>query len=251
MSPSRTLRVPVAGDAQGREFEGPLDVLLHLIERRELDITTISLALVADQYLALLREADNVDPDALAEFIAVGAKLLLIKSIALLPRREQERQLQSDDLEDPTDLTERLRLYEAFRRSAGALRARQEAPLRSFPRVAPPPPPRATLAPGAYAPRDLQAAMRRVVARALRTMPREELPRAAVSVPEMMALLRERLGGGERLSFFALLAGRPRATIVATFLAILELLRLGEIAATQGERFADVTIEAARPGPHP
>ena len=67
-------------------FEGPLDLLLHLIEQQELDITVISLAQVTDQYLAYLRIVQEVHPDDLADFVVVAAPLLLIKSRALLPQ---------------------------------------------------------------------------------------------------------------------------------------------------------------------
>ena len=67
-------------------FEGPLDLLLHLVEREELDITTVALAQVTDQYLAYLTELERRQASELAEFLVVAAKLLLIKSRALLPR---------------------------------------------------------------------------------------------------------------------------------------------------------------------
>jgi hypothetical protein len=77
-------------------FEGPLDLLLHLIERDDLDITAVSLVAVTDQYLTALRSGEKFDPQALAEFVAVGAKLIYLKSRALLPRPPQE----DDGLED-------------------------------------------------------------------------------------------------------------------------------------------------------
>src|SRR3990170_5296260 len=77
-NPAFQLQLPV--------FEGPLDLLLYLIEREELDITAVSLAQVTDQYLSYLHSGERIDADALAEFIAVGARLLYIKSRALLPR---------------------------------------------------------------------------------------------------------------------------------------------------------------------
>src|SRR5262245_45766597 len=67
-------------------FEGPLDLLLHLIEREELDITSVALVTVADQYMKMIRESEQLNVDALADFVWIGARLLLIKSRALLPR---------------------------------------------------------------------------------------------------------------------------------------------------------------------
>ncbi len=73
-------------------FEGPLDLLLHLIESQELDITTVSLLEVTDQYLAALRSGESLDLRALADFVAIGARLLFLKSRALLPRTEEEQE---------------------------------------------------------------------------------------------------------------------------------------------------------------
>ncbi|HUE76225.1 MAG TPA: segregation/condensation protein A [Chloroflexota bacterium] len=226
-------------------FEGPLGLLLHLIERRELDVTTISLALVADQYLACIRTAEGIDPDLLVEFIDVGAKLLLIKSVALLPAPEIAGKFAQAEIDDPTDLTERLRLYEAVRGVADDLRVREESDLHSFARSVPPPTPPATLAPGMHAPGDLTVALRRVLERILRTVPEQEIPRSEISVPDRIQYLRRELSSGARSSFFGLLRGGSRALVVATFLAVLELLRLGELRAEQSERFDDVTLSAA------
>ena len=78
-------------------FEGPLDLLLHLIEREDFDITAVSLVQVTDQYVAALRSGDSIDLRALADFVAVGAKLLFLKSRALLPRTPG--QIEEDDRE--------------------------------------------------------------------------------------------------------------------------------------------------------
>ncbi|RLC38634.1 chromosome segregation protein ScpA, partial [Candidatus Falkowbacteria bacterium] len=67
------------------KFEGPLSLLLKLIEREEMDITDISLARVAEDYVAYIREVENINPEEMADFLVVAAKLLLIKSKALLP----------------------------------------------------------------------------------------------------------------------------------------------------------------------
>ena len=86
-------------------FEGPLDLLLHLIEREELDVTAVSLLAVTEQYLAHLRAADSIDLGQLADFIGIGARLLLLKSRALLPREpgeEVETSVDNDDTACPT-----------------------------------------------------------------------------------------------------------------------------------------------------
>lgn len=224
-------------------FDGPLDLLLQLIERRELDITTVSLAHVADVYLSHVRALQSIDPYGLAEFIAVAAKLLLIKSTVLLPR--PERGPDAEELDDPTDLTERLREYQLIRQAASALKEREEQGLRSYGRLAPlrPPPPQPRREAGA--PNDLLRAFQRL-AKELARRPREEtVEREQFSITDRIELFRRRCGAGERISLLELLARAGRAEAVATFLALLELLRLGEVDARQDGLFGDIVVMGA------
>src|SRR5687768_395314 len=103
-------------------FEGPLDLLLHLIERDDLDITAVSLVQVTDQYIAALRAGDQLDLRALADFVAVGAKLLFLKSRALLPRSAEDASADIEAEELATDLTAQLEEYRAFKNAASYLR---------------------------------------------------------------------------------------------------------------------------------
>ena len=109
-------------------FEGSLDLLLHLIESEDLDITAVSLIQVTDQYLAALRAADQIDLRALADFVAVGAKLIYLKSRALLPRTAAERAADEEEVEAiAVDLTAQLEEYRQYKQSAGFLRELEEA----------------------------------------------------------------------------------------------------------------------------
>src|SRR5581483_5636496 len=122
-------------------FEGALDLLLHLIESEDLDITAVSLVQVTDQYLAALRAADQIDLRAMADFIVVGAKLVFLKSRALLPRSPE--QMTADDMESDLiafDLTAQLEEYRNFKAAAGYLHELEEDGHRSFIRTAAPPP---------------------------------------------------------------------------------------------------------------
>jgi segregation and condensation protein A len=224
-------------------FDGPLDLLLLLIERRELDITTVSLAQIADLYLSHVRSLAEIDPYDLAEFIAVAAKLLFIKSTVLLPRPPRPEEV--DPVEDPTDLTARLREYQAIKQAAGALREREEAGLRSYPRLAPLAPPPAPPRRDAGVAADLVKAFERLARLAIQRVPEATVTREPYSISEKMAALRERTGRGEWLSFLALLSTGSRGEVVATFLAVLELFRLGEIDARQDDRFGNIRIGPA------
>jgi segregation and condensation protein A len=231
-------------------FEGPLDLLLQLIERHQLDITTVSLALVTDQYLEHLRTGKGVDPEQLSEFIAVAAKLLLIKSAALLPRPTPIKP--EEPPVDPTDLTERLRLYEAVRKGAAYLRQREEADLRSYPH--PPPknaldlvaqPVAAAPAGPVQPPSSLAAALLRVLRQA--RPPTAELPREVWTVAEAIVWLRDLVGGMRRATFGRLTVGLDRERVVAAFLALLELHRLGRVRAGQAEPFGEIDLAQGDP----
>ena len=117
-------------------YEGPLDLLLSLIERAELNITAISLATVTDQYLSYLHGLEQMKPDEISSFLVIAAKLVQIKSEALLPRPIEREPGE----EDPgVELVELLILYKRYKEIAGWLMERQENNLRTYLRVAPPP----------------------------------------------------------------------------------------------------------------
>jgi segregation and condensation protein A len=224
-------------------FDGPLDLLLHLIERHELDITAVSLAQVADTYLTHVRSLQSIDAYGLAEFIAVAAKLLLIKSTALLPRPERDDN--PDELDDPTDLTERLREYQLFRRAASALQEREERGLRSYGRLVSLAPPVPRPRHDAGSPDHLLLALRRLADEIARRPKEEVVEREIFSIGEKIERIRESCRAGTSVSLLGLLTGVGRAEAVAVFLALLELLRLGEISAVQETLFGDVVIVGA------
>ena len=109
-------------------YEGPLDLLLSLIERAELDITTVSLASVTDQYLEHLRNVDQQKPDEISSFLVIATKLVQIKSEALLPRPPEREPGE----EDPGEaLVEQLKLYKRYKEIAVWMEERQTKNLRT------------------------------------------------------------------------------------------------------------------------
>jgi len=223
------------------QFDGPLDLLLQLIERNKLDITHVSLAAVADQYLDYLRSSAQVDTDELAEFVVVGARLLLIKSRALLPRNDEA----DVDDEAAVDLTRRLRAYDAFRRAADALRAREETGERSYPRLLPPAPesaPPQIIGPGETTLPMLQVAYQQALTRRPPSAPHGTLVREVWTMRSAWRWLWDALGGGQR-SFQTMVAGFRRPRLVATFLALLESSRLGLLRTEQAEAYAEIRVE--------
>lgn len=234
-APEFALRLPA--------FEGPLDLLLHLIERRELDVTAVSLLEVTEQYLAHLRAGDRIDVARLAEFIAIGARLLLLKSRALLPRPPEEED--GAEEEDAEALVAALREYKRYRDIAGELRSRGDAG-RSYRREAPPPerPPGSGL--DGVEVEALAAVFRGVLERfaAEQASQAPPVPRERVRLRERIELLVARLEEERRLSFRRLLEGsRSRLQVVVDFLAVLELIKAGFVEATQSVPFGDIELE--------
>ena len=228
-------------------FEGPLDLLLQLIQRRDLDITAVSLAAVADQYLAAVHADDTLDAPALAEFVSIGARLLELKSRALLP---EERPADGDDAppdDDPAhELVTMLREYQRFREAAELLGERAAAGLRSWPRGAPPP----AAPPGDALDGVTLDALRAVMVEVLARLPDEPpgvVERAEVSLAARVRALEALLAGKSRSFSFrrALSRCRTRLEAVVTFIALLEMLKRGVCEAEQAEAWGDIRVRAA------
>src|SRR3979411_1730581 len=118
-APARSLKnAPIQLELHLESFDGPLELLLLLIEQRRLPITQVSLAQVADQYLAQVHAQPSLDADLLADFLVIGGKLLLLKSRALLLTEEPDPEVE----EVASDLADRLASYRVFRAAAEALR---------------------------------------------------------------------------------------------------------------------------------
>lgn len=226
-------------------FEGPLDLLLYLIEREELDITAVSLAQVTDQYLSYLRSGKQVDATALAEFIATGARLLLLKSRALLPQPSSD----DEDVEElGEDLVQRLREYRRFKEAAGMLQDIEAEGLRSYPREAPPPElPLPTGLNGVTL--DLLAEIVRDV---LERQPDEEpevvVEREEVTVEEKVAELTQALQRQSRVSFRSFVSAcRSKMEVIVAFIAVLELIKGLRLEAAQNAPFGDISLVALAP----
>jgi len=226
-------------------FEGPLDLLLRLIEKAELDITTISLALVTDQYLAYIRHLDEVHPDLLADFLVVAAKLILIKSRALLPRPPVAQPEEEDEGED---LVRRLEEYRRFKIAAQMLREREEQGLRSFVRAAPPVVKRPGLTPGEVSLQDLVAAMQRVLATTPAVPVSTVVSPVIISIADRIRTIEHAIAGGHRVHLSGLLMrSSSRLEIIVTFLAVLELIKRGRITAIQNGLFDEIYLLEAPP----
>lgn len=230
------------------EFEGPLDLLLQLVERRRLPIAELSLVAVADQYLAQVRAMEGQHPEPLAEFLAIGARLLLLKSRSLLPAIEPPDQIPEE--ESAEDLVRRLEVYRAFKLLAVELGRRDAEGLSAFGRGARPlefsSAEATTLQ--AIAPELLRAVFLAVEARGQSAETESEPAASRASVAERIALIRDRMQRGQRTSWRDI-CGASVDEIVATLLAVLELVRRGEIVVQQAALFGPIQLELSSAPP--
>ena len=234
-----TLALPV--------FEGPLQLLLHLIESRQLDVLTVPLADVADAYVEHLAR-NPVDAVNLSEFVSIAAQLIYLKSRRMLPTEPLPAVPDADET-DEDELRRRILEYRALRDASVQLgkldgvaplmhREPREADL---PEVPAEPIPVAVLA-GAL---EALAAIPEPVAPPPAVVPRE------ITIVQQIAVLREALAGGGRILLHSILARcRSRTEAAVTFLATLELVRRRQVHAEQHDIFGPIVIEAV-PGNAP
>ena len=231
---SYTVTIPV--------YEGPLALLLDLIERAELDITAVSLAQVTDQYLSYVHTLQQVTADEISSFLVIASKLIQIKSEALLPRPPVREVGEVDPAED---LARQLRLYKRYKEIGLWLEDRQARNLRTFLRVAPPPKVEAKLDLSGITLADLLDAAERIFAaeqekQSLGTV----ITAPKITIREKIELIASRLRTERGATFRNLLGENPtRLEIVVTFLALLELVKRYRVQAQQEALFSDIAIQ--------
>lgn len=228
-------------------FNGPLDLLLHLIEREELDVTAVSLVQVTGQYLAQVRQMESDQLESLIDFISIGARLLLIKSRALLPR-PIALPGEDDEEEDPAEaLLRQLRAYKRFKSAAHWLGDRQQRGLRTYLRVAPPPHLEGHLDLSGVDTDSLLEAMRIVLSRVEIMEESLEVARPRqITIEDQIGKLRHNLQRRRSFKFADMIADpRDRTEIAVTLLALLELIKRREAQAQQGYMFGPIEIMTA------
>ncbi len=223
-------------------FEGPLDLLLHLIEREELDITQVSLAQITNQYLEYLAQLSERDPDNLADFLVIAAKLLLIKSRVLLPQPPASLRPEDEDVGE--DLIRQLIEYKRFKEAAQWLRHLDEQGLRTYIRLAGVPALDRVVDLGEVTLDDLLATVRDVLA----VKPPEisvngTVAPVIITIADQIALIERRTRRGRSLSFRRLLEqATTRIEVIVTLLALLEMVKQLRVTMHQDKQFGDITI---------
>ncbi len=236
-------------------FEGPFDLLLHLITREEVDLYEVSLSRIVDAYVAEIARMDRLDLDVATEFVLIAATLIELKVRRLLPGRDD---VELDDelalWEERDLLLARLLECKTFKDAAGALARLGDAAERSFPRLAGPDERFVALTPDVLAgvtPADLKAAFLRALAP--RPAPRvslEHVSNIRTTVKDAIDELVDELPRVGAVTFRALTAQLvERIEIIVRFLAVLELYKQGFVDLGQCETFGEIHITWLGAGP--
>ncbi len=237
-------------------FEGPLDLLLYLIRREELDIYDIPIEHIAAEYMKFLKEARELNLDIAGEFVVMAATLMVIKSRMLLPvdRRTVNEDGDEEWVDPRLDLVRQLIEYKKFKDAAVRLEYMEAVKANCFDYGGGRPKFEKTAADarGALAHLDLYdllTAFQEVLARATE-MPHEELKGIRFSVPDKMELVLDRARRDGQVAFVSLFPeDAPKGEIIVTFLALLELLRQHRIIVYQNAAFHEITILPSKEEP--
>lgn len=222
-------------------YEGPLDLLLSLIENAELDITKVALAKVTDQYLEYMRSIKQVPLENLADFMVIAARLIQIKSEALLPRPPEREQ----DEEDPGDaLARQLILYRRFKQIAAVLEKREDLELKNFIRQAPLPYVEPVLDFSGASVDDLHDMLVELLQREHNDQElNEAIVPEEVSIRDRINIIVSAIREFGRTTFNRVIRGaRSRLEISVSFLAMLELVKQRQIHADQKGLFGPISI---------
>jgi len=231
-------------------FEGPMDLLLFLVKKQEVDIYEVNMTELAIQFIDYVELMQHLDLELAGEFIVMASTLMYIKSRELLPTAEQVEDPGEDEADDPRwELIRRLVEYRRFKDASEDLQRleieRQNVYTRRPGSIPIDPLPTSNrLEAGIF---DLVEAVNAVLERlAKREAAQSEIVEDRWSVSEKIGVIRQRLGQAGRLRFSELFDGaRSRGEVVATFLALLELIRLKQLQAAQEASFEEIEIAVA------
>ncbi len=226
-------------DVKTPVFEGPLELLLALVEREEVDIFQVSLSKVTDAYLVEIASREVPDPSEMAEFLWMAARLLLLKSIRLLPG-ETPTEEETDLLGWEEEVRRRLEEYRVYKEMAGELMERAQQDSFAFP-----PPVRQVEAGGQEEPLEVELLLVAFNSVLARVPPRPLVVTGRTwTLQEKLDAVTERLRHGPIELVELILESEDRLEAVITFVAVLELLRRSLVRVRQKERFGPIHVEA-------
>ncbi|HEV2010259.1 MAG TPA: ScpA family protein [Candidatus Limnocylindria bacterium] len=219
-------------------FEGPLDLLLELVEEKKLDIFTVRLGELADEYLVRVRAMDRLPADEVSAFLYIASRLVLLKARSLLPSLAPATE--EDEIDTEEELRLRLIEYATTKGRAAALGDRMRAGERAFHREGG----TVELPPKGGDPDVLAAAWLKVLSLTRRTEEEVEVPGERYSVEQRTAEIEALIAEHPSLTFVTLLGDRPTlGYAIVTFIALLDLYRRLVIDITQDELFGEIRVE--------
>jgi len=225
---------------QTDSFEGPLELLLDLIDKNKLSINEVSLAVIADQYMAYVKNLESFRPGEVASFLVIAATLMLAKSRSLLPHLE----LTKEEKQDIEELEDRLQVYRRLRELSSHIMHLKKAGRHMYARTLPTDLPTVFYPPESLTVEDMMRMMRAM----MDAIPQKELLpektiQVIISIEERMAELEKRMQKNIHMSFSSLVRGNvEKGEIIISFLAMLELIKQGLMLANQEARFGDITM---------
>ncbi|MGN6387271.1 MAG: segregation and condensation protein A, partial [Verrucomicrobiota bacterium] len=236
-------------------FEGPLDLLLYLVKKEEVDIYEVNLTRIATQFIEYVQLMKELDLDIAGEFLVMAATLMYIKSRELLPKNQQVIPTEEEDEEDPRwELIRQLVEYKKFKDAAGKLQERELLQEQIYARV-PGRPDFAVETPNTkpeVSIFDLVNAVSNILKRYNQRPQTRDLFEEKWTVSEKIELLAGLLKERKRMRFSEVFEQiEHRSEAIVTFLALLELIRLKQLRVEQAEPFAEIEISGALPPPPP
>ena len=231
-------------------FQGPFDLLFHLIEKNEVDIYDIPILEITDQYIEYLETMKVLDLEVTSEFLVMASTLLEIKSRMLLPCKEKKEDMQNEEGDPRSELIKKLLEYKKFKEVANDLKLKEELQQKIFCK------PREEI--NHFSDEgeqlmledikliDLFDAFNKIIKRKGHIETEiniKEIQRDEITIEESMEKIKEIIGINNKIKFDDLFCDiRTRVSIVVTFLAILELIKLKEIKIKQENNFEDIII---------
>ena len=218
------------------KFSGPLDLLLQLIDKEELEITEISLSKITEQYLAELEKIENSNEEELADFLVIATKLVYIKSKHLLPYLYEE--------EEEENLADQLKMYKKFIEASVIIEKMWENDKKSYGRLEPPKKQAELILPSNAVVDNLHESFVNLLKR---LKPVDPLPTAkidhSISISEVISHLKNTLKNIKKFRFSELFKNSKNKTeIIIGFLAVLDMIKKGEVYVKQNQSFEDFEI---------
>lgn len=227
------------------DFEGPLDLLLHLIKNSKMEISEVRISEITEQYIKFIRDMEELNLDIASEYLVMAAELMEIKSRSLLPKKETEES--EEEINPEEELKRRLLEYQMYKESTLEFRRLEENRTNVFTRL---PESVETISDEHYINDgditidDLMAALKNILDRKEYSKPiNTKVTKKELSVSERMVRIRDILKSKKKVSFVSLFENVTRPYVVVTFLSILEMAKNKELIISQDANFGEIYIE--------